>query len=186
MTAVRLVDDALLDVEIAFRQLEFAIRLLSYCELDHIAPADFDTDHVVDLGSERLHFRPGNFNDQASLIRGAGTSVLMAFSVSVLALDDAFSAAGIKNDPKGSSNDEQLRVLVYMARCAVAHGIADPRWEVRGPYCRVLTVSLGASTTSLDLSRLNGQPFDVGQLGGYGNWYRIREATVRLVQAAKP
>jgi hypothetical protein len=186
MTAVRLIEDALLDVEIAFRQLEFAIRLLSYCELDHIAPADFDTDHIVELGNERLHFPPGKFSDQASLIRGAGTSVLIAFSVSVLALDDAFSVAGLKNNPTGTSNDEQLRVLVYMARCAVAHSVADPRWEVRGPYCRVLTVTLGASITSLDLSQLNGQSFDVDQLGGYGNWYRIRDAAVRLVQAAKP
>lgn len=185
MTPVTLIDDALLDVEIAFRQLEFAIRLLSYCELDHISPADFDTDHIVDLGNERLHFPPGNFSDQASLIRGAGTSVLIAFSVSVLALDDAFFAAGINNRPEGASNDEQLRALVYMARCAVAHGVADPRWEVRGPYCRVLTVTLGGTTALLDLSQLNGQPFDVGQLGGYGSWYRIRDAVVRLVQAAK-
>jgi hypothetical protein len=186
MTAETFIDDALLDVEIAFRQLEFAIRLLSYCELDHISPADFDTDHIVDLGNENLHFPPGKFGDQASLFRAAGTSVLVAFSVSVLALDDAFSAGGIKNHPAGTSNDEQLRVLVYMARCAVAHGAADPRWEVRGPYCRALTVTLGTSTTSLDLSQLNGQPFDVGQLGGYANWYRIRDDVVRLVNAAKP
>ena len=36
MTPAKTIDDALLDVEIAFRQLEFAIKLLSYCELDHI------------------------------------------------------------------------------------------------------------------------------------------------------
>jgi hypothetical protein len=185
-TEIMTIDDALLDVEIAFRQLEFAIKLLSYCELGHITPADFDSDHVVDLGTERLHFPPGKFNDEDSLIRAASTHVLIAFSASVLALDDVFSAAGIKKRPEGTSNDEQLRTLVYMARCAVAHGIADPRWEARGPYGRVLTVTLGATITPLDLSQLNGQPFDVGQLGGYGNWYRIRDEAVRLVQAAKP
>jgi hypothetical protein len=98
MTPARLIDDALLDVEIAFQQLEFAIKLLSYYELDHIAPADFDTDHIVDLGNERPHLPSGKFGDSDSIIRAEGASVLIAFSVSVLALDDAFSAAGIRTD----------------------------------------------------------------------------------------
>ncbi|GAB6269292.1 MAG: hypothetical protein STSR0002_20340 [Smithella sp.] len=41
--------EALEDVEIAFRQLEFAIKLRSYCELGNIRPQEFDTDHTVIL-----------------------------------------------------------------------------------------------------------------------------------------
>ena len=47
-----LIQDALDDVDIAFRQLEFAIKLLSFCELGNIKPSDFDTDHIVFLGGE--------------------------------------------------------------------------------------------------------------------------------------
>jgi hypothetical protein len=68
-------DEALIDVDIAFRQLEFSIKLLSYCELGLINPSDFDTDHIVDLGPERLRFPSGKFSDQASLEQAAGTSL---------------------------------------------------------------------------------------------------------------
>jgi hypothetical protein len=148
------VKDALDDVEIAFRQLEFSIKLLSFCELGNITPSDFDTDHIVILGSERLNFPTGKFVDVDTIIKAACSSVLIAFSASVLALDDAFQAAGMKPCPEAVANDSQLRTLVYMARCAYAHGIATPRWKVRGKYCRTLSVNLGSTTISLDLPTL--------------------------------
>ncbi len=175
------VKDALEDVEIAFRQLEFAIKLLSFCELGNITPSDFDTDHIVFLGRETLNFPSGKFSDPESIIKAAGTSVLIAFSASVLVLDDAFHAAGIKPDPDAVEDDGQLRTLIYMARCAYAHGIATPRWEVRGKYCRTLSVNLGSTTMPLDLRTLHGQDFVVDQLGGYANWYRIHDAALRLL-----
>jgi hypothetical protein len=103
--------NALDDVDIAFRQLEFAVKLLSFCELGNIKPSDFDTDHIVLLGRERLNFPRGKFNDADSIIRAAGTSVLIAFSASVLVLDDAFQAAGMKADPETvemTGNSERL------------------------------------------------------------------------------
>jgi hypothetical protein len=66
------IQDALDDVDIAFRQLEFAIKLLSFCELGNINPSDFDTDHIVFLGTERLNFPRGKFNDRDSIIKAAG------------------------------------------------------------------------------------------------------------------
>jgi hypothetical protein len=175
------IQDALDDVEIAFRQLEFAIKLLSFCELGNIKPSDFDTDHIVFLENERLNFHRGKFNDPDSIVKAAGTGVLIAFSASVLVLDEAFQAAGMKPDPDASGNDGQLRILIFMVRCAYAHGLGTPRWEVRGKYRRALSVNLGSAAISLDLSTLHGQDFDVGQLGGYANWYRIRDAALRLL-----
>lgn len=177
------IQDALDDVDIAFRQLEFAIKLLSFCELGNIKPSDFDTDHIVFLGGETLNFPSGKFNDLDSIVKAAGTSVLISFSASVLVLDDAFQAGGIKPDPEALGNDGQLRTLIYMARCAYAHGIATPRWEVRGKYCRTLSLNLGGMAISLDLRTLHGQDFVVDQLGGYANSYRIRDAALRLLTA---
>ena len=147
----------------------------------NIKPSDFDTDHVVFLGNERLDFTRGKFNDPDSIIKAAGTGVLIAFSASVFVMDEAFQAAGMKPDPDAAGNDGQLRTLIFMVRCAYAHGLGTPRWEVRGKYCRTLNVNLGSAAISLDLRTLHGQDFDVGQLGGYANWYRIREAALRLL-----
>jgi hypothetical protein len=176
------IQEALKDMEIAFWQLEFAIKLLSFCELGGINPSDFDTDHTVSLGSESLHFPRGRFSELDNILKAAGTSVLAAFSVSVLVLDDAFQAAGMKPDPEASENDGQLRTLIYMARCAYAHGIATPRWQVRGKYCRRLSVSLDGELISLDLPALHGQDFVVDQLVDYASWYRIRDASLRLLR----
>jgi hypothetical protein len=174
--------DALFDLEIAFRQLEFTIKLLSFCELGHINPSDFDTDHIIELGSERLHLPTGKFTDLKSIERAAGTSVLIAMSASPLVLDDAFNAFGIRPNPDAADNDGQLRALVYMVRCAYAHGIAAPLWEVRNKYLRTFTINLGGVPLSLDLRPLHGQSFEVTQIGGYANWYRIRDTALHLLK----
>ena len=64
--------EALEDAEIGFRQFEFAVRMLSYCELDHVKPADFDTDHLIMLEGGSLHFPSGHFSTTDHIVRGAG------------------------------------------------------------------------------------------------------------------
>jgi hypothetical protein len=65
------VHDALEDIEIEFRQLEFTIKLLSFCELGHIDPSAFDTDHLVMLEKENLHFPSGHFSTADNIVRAA-------------------------------------------------------------------------------------------------------------------
>jgi hypothetical protein len=149
--------DALQEVEIAFRQLEFTIKLLSFCELDHINPSDFDTDHIVLLEQGNLHFPTGHFSDVDNVHRATAVCVSVAFSASALALDQAFEKAGIKPDPQASDKLGQLRVLVHMIRCAHAHGIADPQWKATRHYCRELNFALDGVSVLLDLKALNGR-----------------------------
>ena len=178
------IHEALEDIEIAFRQLEFTIKLLSFCDLGNINPKDFDTDHIIMLEGGSLHFPVGHFSDADSLIRGASISVLLAFSASVLVLDKGFEVIGIKPDPKATDNVGKLRALIYLVRCAQAHGVADPRWEARGRFGRTITVDLDGTPITLDLQAFNGERFHIDQLGGYLNWYRIRDAADRIFSAA--
>ncbi len=100
-------------------------------------------------------------------------------------LDQAFDSVGMKANPEATDNVGQLRVLVYMVRCAHAHRIEDPHWEVRGKYARTLNVHVGDVTISLDLRPLHGQAFDIERdIGGYVNWYRIRDTVVQALSAA--
>ena len=39
--------EALADVDRAFQYLEFAIRILGYCEQNHLDLEKFDTDHLI-------------------------------------------------------------------------------------------------------------------------------------------
>jgi hypothetical protein len=165
--------ETLKEVNIAFSQLEFAIRLLSYCDLGRIKPSDFDTPHLTQLPNGSLHFPSGRFSDEDSIGRAASINVVTAFGASVLVLDQAFEAFGIRADADSADNIIRLRTLVYMVRCAYAHRIADPRWEVRGKYRRPLVVALLGGTISLDLETLDGAGFDIDSIGGYVGWYEI-------------
>ncbi|SRR6266566_8607992 len=175
------IHEALQDIEIAFRQLEFTIKLLSFCELRKIDPSEFDTDHVVMLEEGNLNFPTGYFSDANNITRAAAVSALLAFGATVLVLDKAFEVMGMKCDPEATDNVGQLQILVYMVRCAYAHGIAEPRWEVRGKYLRSIFVDLDGTSIAIDLHTLNGQVFMVEHLGGYANWYRVRDAVVQAL-----
>jgi Family of unknown function (DUF5677) len=181
-TVTEALKHALEDVEIAFTQLEFVIKLLSYSELGHIKPEDFDTDHLVKLERGSLHFPIGKFSSQDAIVRAASITVLQAFSATVLVLDKAFEAKGMQPNPEASDAGELLRTLIYMVRCAEAHGLADPRWEVRGRYRRVLKFDIEGEQLSLDLAALDGQPFAIEQIGGYKTWYRLHAVAMRLLR----
>jgi len=176
--------EAIEDVEIGFRQLEFAIKLLSYCELGKINPAEFDTDHLVQLISGDLHFPSVNFQSKDALIRAASINVVVAFSATTLVLDQAFDAIGMKPNFHTTDANGKLRLLAYMVRCAYAHGFAYPRWNVTNKNASALTVYIEGQTITLDLPRLHGQVFEIDQIGGYENWYRIRNAAQRLFSVA--
>jgi hypothetical protein len=178
------IHEALLDIEIAFRQIEFATKLLTYCELRRIDPADFDSDHIVTLADGTLHYPTGHFSDADNMIRAAGVCASLAYGASALALDTGFDVAGMKFNSELRDDAGQLRTLIYMVRCAYAHGITDPHWEVRKKCLNHLDFNLDGIAISVDLRQLHGQRFRIEQIGGYSNWCRIRCATVRLLSAA--
>lgn len=175
--------EALKDVEISFWQLEFAIKLLSYCELGKIDHHDFDTDHTVLLENGNLGFPTGHFSDPNNIISAAMVSVSLAFGASALALDKAYEVAGIISEPTAANNFIKLRTLVYMVRCAYAHGIADPKWEVRGQYKQIISVELANWRVEVNLAELHGQNFDFNQLGGHHIWFQIRDESVSALES---
>ena len=176
-------NDALEDVRIAFLQVEFSIKLLSYCEQEKIDPADFDLNEIVLLEQGNLRFPPGHFSDSNNMIRAAGVTVLAAVGASALTLDKAWEVAGISFDPGSEDEMIKLRTLVHMVRCAYAHGMADPKWRVKGPYRRRLEVNLPRGPLMLDLSELDGQGFEFDALGGHARWLEIRDESVTRLAA---
>ena len=174
-------EEALTDVDIAFLQVEFSLKLLSYCELKKINPADFDTDHIVLLKQRNLVFPLGHFGKLEDIIRAASVTVSSALGTSVLTLDKAWETAGIRPNPKSADGRVKLRTLVYMVRCAYAHGMADPKWVVRGDFRQVLEVNLPGAPLMLDLRELDGQDFNFDVLGGHARWFDIRDASIGMI-----
>ncbi len=176
-------DDALADVGTAFLQVEFSIKLLSHCELNRIDPAEFDTDQVVLLEHRNLRFPTGNFSSPEDIVHAAMVAFSLALAGSALTLDKAWDVAGISPDPSSVDDTVKLRTLVHMVRCAYAHGVADPRWEVRGNYRQVLEVDLPNTPLRLDLRELHGRSFDFGQLEGHATWLEVRDVSVSTLNS---
>ena len=178
--------DALQDVDIAFLQLEFSIKLLTFCELEKINPAEFDTDLTVLLENGNLPYPSGHFSDSGNIVRAAGVSVSLAAGASALVLDKAWEVAGIAPDPTSDDQSVQLRTVVYMVRCAYAHGIAEPRWEVRGDFRRWFELRLSDGPFAFDLREFDGRGFDFDNLGGYRTWFAIRDVTLATLRPMCP
>lgn len=176
-------EEALIDVEIAFLQVEFSLKLLSYCEREKINLADFDTNHIVLLEQENLRFPQGHFERLEDIIKATSVTVSLAFSASALTLDKAWEIAGICPDPQSEDERVKLRTLVYMVRCAYAHGVADPKWKVQGNFRQVLEVNLSGEPITLDLRELDGQDFNFDELGGHARWFDIRDTSVATISA---
>jgi hypothetical protein len=178
-----MLSEAIENAEIAFKQFEFSIRLLSYAELGEIDAAKFGRDHITQLYNGTIRFSADIFSDGESIVRAANINVMMAFAASALTLNDAFDAAAIKADVAGADNDSRIRALIHMVRCAHAHRIAEPHWEARGPYARLLSFDIeGIGTLQLDLLALDQQPFDIDTIGGYVGWYRTANQALRRLR----
>ena len=176
-------EQALIDIEIAFLQVEFSIKLLSYCELEKIDSAEFDADEIVLLEHENLIFPPGKFGRLEDITRAAGIAILSAFGASALTLDKGWEVAGIRPNPQSADEKVKLRTLVHMVRCAHAHGIADPKWEVRRDYRQVLELELPSGPLMLDLRELDGHGFSFDAIGGHARWFEIRDASIAAISA---
>ena len=174
-------DDAIVDIGIAFLQVEFSIKLLSYCELDCIRPAEFDTHQVVLLEQENLAFPTASFSTQEDIVRAAMVAVSLALAGSALTLDKAWEIAEVQPDPHSAHAAVKLRTLVHMVRCAYAHGVADPKWEARGDYRQVFELDLPSAPLRLDLRDLHGRSFDFAQLGGHAKWFEIRDESLAIL-----
>lgn len=179
--------EALADVNYAFRHLEFAIRLMCYCESGHLDLPNLDTDVTILFDKENVGFPPGTFSTIEAVIPSVQALVGMSFGTSAMVMDAAFEVAGFKNSPDSRQPRDELRTLVYMVRCAFAHNPALPMWKALGKqYARMISFPVGGIALSIDLASLNGQLFEYDHIGGFASWLRIRIASEALIRDAQP
>ncbi len=168
----------------AFLQLEFSIKLLTYFGNKKIDKDEFDI-HINYPGKIiSLNFPSNSFKTYDDLIIAAENSYGITFGFTSIVLDDALQSIGIKCDPSDHTPNGMLRTLVYMIRCAYAHNMMYPKWEVRGNYAHPLRIVLQYETLELDLSQKNGQPFVINDIGGLSNYLEIKDKICQLISEA--
>jgi len=173
---------ALEDVEHAFKQLEFAIKLNCYCEQGHLDKVRFDSEITLLFDNENIVFPNESFQSDQEIIIASQINVGICFGASAIALDALFDEAGIKPKPSSRDPKDELRTLIYMVRCAFAHNIAKPFWEVKKSYARNIKLDLDGRELSMDMATLHGKDFDYSHIGDFPNWYKIKNMAVRIIK----
>lgn len=173
------IQNAIEDVNLAFKQLEFAIKLMCYCENNDLDKSKFDGDITLKFRKENKVFSDNSFATYEEIIKHSQINVGICFGASAIALDAAFEAAGFSCKKRPLDN---IRSIVYMIRCAFAHNIADPKWEVKGDFLKQISLVLEEETILIDLNQLNGRSFRYDDVGDLPNWYRIKNASLDIIK----
>ena len=173
----------------AFLQLQFAIKLMTYLEMKREQDRDafrqeFDRDLTVVLPGRNLVYPGSAFRRYKDLIIGAQNSFMITFEFSAITLDSSMELVGWSRDPNDRSPRGQLRSLVYMVRCAVAHNAMTPSWKVKPKYQYALEIL--ELELQVDLKALNGRPFEDKHIGGMEGWFAIRDQTVAFLSRGTP
>lgn len=178
------VTKALKDIEQAFLQLEFSLKLLCYTELGKICKSEFDTVTLIGPVEDRIHFKHDTFSTYADLEFGAENGCLITAGACAIVLDRCLTDVGLHSNPSDKSPKGMLRKLVYMIRCAYAHDIMYPKWKVKGLYRQPVEVRLSREMFRLDLSKKDGNDFRMQDIGGYRNFFIIKDLVCDLVRSS--
>lgn len=165
----------------AFLQLEFAVKLLSCFERKKIDKADFDADIVIILPKRNLSFPSNTFNSYADLILAAENNFNIMLGFTSIILDSSLEKIGIKKYPDNQINDGKIRTLIYMIRCAFAHDMMHPKWEVRGKFAQPLEIQLPGEVIKVDLSQKHGHNFNIQDIGGHENYFQIKDMICKMI-----
>jgi hypothetical protein len=168
-------------IDQAFLQFAFAIKLLMYFELDKVDKNQFDTDTTIELKRKNINLKNNLFHTNGDLKNAAINNLNITLGATAIILDESLTSAGILNSHADTSEQGQLRTLIYMIRCAYAHNMIEPRWEVRGKYIRTLKYSVFREVFEVNLNELNGKPFDMEQIGGHDVYIQIKDRLITLL-----
>lgn len=168
-------------IDQVFLQFEFNLKVMAYFELNKVDKNDFDTDLTILDDKNNIVYPNSSFHTYDDLILAAQNNVSMCFGVTAITLDTALADAGIDRNPDDLSEKGCLRTIIYMVRCAFAHNMMEPKWEVRGNYNKSIELNLNNIRLLIDLPQLNGKVFEYNDIGGTDNWLTIKELTKKII-----
>ncbi len=157
------------DVELSFKLLEFAIRVMCYSELDNINPEVFGQELQLNLDEENVSFSDDVFKDKEEIIRASQMNVGPAFAATAISLHRLME--GKQDFP---SNIEAACKVISAVRNAFSHGIASPSWFVKRHKREEIDLGF-VSGPIVDLGALNGSQFEYSHIGGLAVWYHLRD-----------
>lgn len=170
-------------IENAFAALILAARFHAACIEGRISADNFPGSTHIHTGGEGLVIAPEVYTKDKLVDQSFNIFLLAVGSTSII-LDEALDQAFGSKDPADTSNRGSLRAIVYMIRCAFAHGPFTPRWDIRGRYLKRFSVETDDNfVVTLDCPKLNGDGVKPEHFGGFESYIKLYQYAAREVSA---
>lgn len=168
-------------IEQAFLQLSFAIKLLTYFELNYVIKEQFDSETTIQLKRKNINLPSNTFQTYNDLLFAAENNFNITVGATAIIMDESLSSAGIIHSSNDLTTNGQLRSLIYMIRCAFAHNMIQPIWQVKPDYRREFRLTLLKNIIVIKLNELHGKPFKMEQIGGHDVYWEIKDQILKMI-----
>lgn len=165
-------------LDTAFFQLSFSIKLWHYLREHPINKEHFDISLTINDPGNIICLPDSEFHSYDDIVLASENNISICFGVAVITLWEAFREYKTQNQATGEI--EMLADLCYMIRCCFAHGTAVPQWKINDRYRKCYHVG----NKTIDLTGLDGQPFDYSHIGGCETLWHIKARLHDLVSSS--
>ncbi len=156
----------------AFAQLAFAWKLYNYGlegQIDRQSldiPITFQDDGMIMVLPDQI------FDSDGDLILALENNLVVAFGAAAITLNRSREEAGYSVPNQIVTENDQCICLIYQIRCAFAHDIAEPTWELRNPIFRRVYEFDGFR---VDLSNVHRNRFRYTDIGGPDVLFHLKD-----------
>lgn len=160
------------NIDIAFLQLSFALKLSEFVKETHFRREYFDREFQLRCQNQTITLSHGEFIDQVDFEAATSVHIVMSYGVAASALWAGIESTGYKRPSEIRSEKDNLAELIYAIRNCFSHGPAEPRWHFKKNLAdRVFKIE----SLSINLSNKNGEIFDYSDIGGATMIFLLRD-----------
>ena len=179
--------DALWEVGVALKHLEFVIRFEGYC---HRVPKsdslpqfldELNVPHLCDLPEGLVEYdTPFSENE---VIMHAGIAVSTALGVSAQILNKAYEQACVKVIISPVDPSSTVRLYINQVRNLFQHSAGDPIWDIIPKKQVVIELNISGNKLKIDFADLQGKKFEYSQIGGLKWWISVADFAMRDIKS---
>jgi hypothetical protein len=133
------------------------------------------------LKRKNINLPGSTFKTYDDLVFAAENTFNITLGATSIIMDESLSSCGIKHSYDDKSPSGQVRALIYMVRCAFAHNMVQPTWNVHPKYRKTIEFRALDEDIRVDLMDLNEKPFQMDQIGGHDIYWELKNQVLEML-----
>jgi hypothetical protein len=179
------IENEIIRITKSFRNLEFCTRIKGLLKRDAIDPGKVSDSksHIKASPNDSFSIK------KSSALEAADASIMLAFGVSAISMDQGLAAAGINIEPESRRPEHELRAILNVIRMSFEASPASPVWKPHELQRRIIRAVFDDAYGDLEfvvhLQKLDGLDLDVAHLGGLVKWRALKSRVQLLLEQAQ-